>query len=308
VSACLLGEEVRFDGGHKRDAFVTEILAPFVTFVPICPEVEIGLGIPRESLRLVRSDEGLRLIMPRSGRDLTEAMRRYGAAKAGEIAGMDLSGYILKKDSPSCGMERVRAYDRNGVPTKSARGLFAEALLAAHPLLPVEEEGRLRDPWLRENFIERVFAFRRLKNFFASPFTLGDLVAFHSREKLLLLAHEPAAYEELGRLVAHAKGRAREELGRSYQARFMAGMGQIATTRKQTNVLQHMQGYFKKVLDAAEKAELSALIQDYRAGLVPLVVPLTLIRHYVRMHGVEYLLGQTYLEPHPKELMLRNHV
>lgn len=308
VSACLLGEEVRFDGGHKRDDFVTEVLAPFVTFVPVCPEVEIGLGIPRETLRLVRSDDGLRLLMPRSGRDLTEAMRRYAAAKAAEIAGMDLSGYVLKKDSPSCGMERVRAYDRNGVPTKSARGLFAEALLAANSLLPVEEEGRLRDPWLRENFIERVFAYGRLKDFFAGPFTLGDLVAFHSREKLLLLAHEPAVYEELGRLVAHAKGQPRNGLARTYQGGFMAGMAKIATTRKQTNVLQHMQGYFKKVLSGAEKAELAALIQDYRTGLVPLVVPLTLIRHYVRMHGVEYLQGQTYLEPHPKELMLRNHV
>jgi uncharacterized protein YbgA (DUF1722 family)/uncharacterized protein YbbK (DUF523 family) len=307
ISSCLLGQRVRFDGGHKRDGFLADTVGRFVKFVPVCPEVEIGLGTPRESLRLVRREGDVRLVAPKSGLDHTEAMRRYAERKVAEIERLELSGYILKKDSPSCGMARVRVYDRNGVPSKSGSGVFAAVLLERLPLLPVEEEGRLNDPAIRESFYERVFAYNRLRALFRR-WRMGDLVRFHTAEKLLLLAHDPRAYQALGRLVARAKGRVREEVAAEYSEGFMEALGTFATRPRHVNVLQHMAGYFKRDLGPAEKEELQGVIQDFRRGLVPLIVPLTLIRHHVRILGVEYLAGQTYLEPHPKELMLRNHV
>jgi uncharacterized protein YbgA (DUF1722 family)/uncharacterized protein YbbK (DUF523 family) len=307
ISACLLGEKVRYDGGHKRDAFVNDTLGAFVAFVPVCPEVEVGMGTPREPIRLERRGAALRLVAPGSGTDHTDAMRRWAARRLEDLAALDLSGYILKKDSPSCGMERVRVYDEGGVPAKAGRGLFAAALIERLPDLPVEEEGRLHDPVLRECFVERVFAYRRLVDFFARRFTQGELVRFHTAEKLLLLAHEPAAYQALGRLVAGAKRLPREDIARRYRAAYMAALEKPATVRRHVNVLQHMAGYFKTLLSEDERRELQETIGDYRRRLVPLVVPITLIRHHVRRHGVAYLAGQVYLAPHPKELMLRNH-
>jgi uncharacterized protein YbgA (DUF1722 family)/uncharacterized protein YbbK (DUF523 family) len=308
VSACLLGEKVRFDGGHKRDPYLVESFGRYVEWVPVCPEVELGLGTPRETLRLVRISSDIRMIMPKTGTDHTEAMRAYAARRVRELAKENLSGYILKKDSPSCGMERVRVFDARGVPAKSGRGLFAEALLQHFPNLPVEEEGRLTDPRLRENFIARVFAFARLRSRFSGHWKVGDLVAFHTAHKLLLMAHSPHAYQSLGRLVAEARALLRAELQHRYEAEFMGALREMATTKRHTNVLQHMAGYFSKQLDSDSRQELQSLLQDFRAGLVPLIVPLTLIRHYVRKYDVKYLRGQVYLEPHPKELMLRNHV
>ncbi len=308
ISTCLLGEEVRFDGGHKRHPFLIETVGRFVEWVPVCPEMGIGLGTPRESLRLVRDGAQVRLVAPKSGTDHTAAMRRFAARTARQLERQDLVGYVLKKDSPTCGMERVRVYDENGVPKKDGRGLYAEVLLDAFPLLPVEEEGRLNDPHLRENFWERVFAYRRLRDLLARRWTVGDLVRFHTAEKLLLMAHDLEGYRELGRLVASAKGQDRADLGQRYARAFMTALRRQATTKKHTNVLQHCQGYFKKLATPDEKAELGEVIEDFRQGLIPLVVPVTLIRHHVRKHGVEYLQGQTYLEPHPRELMLRNHV
>src|SRR5512137_1443010 len=307
VSSCLLGQAVRYDSGHKKDAFVTGSLARFVDFVPVCPEVEVGMSIPRPTIRLERRGEETHLVDPKNGIDHTDAMRRYSERKVGEIEKLDLCGYVLKKDSPSCGMERVRVYTK-GAPTKSGKGLFAEALVARMPLLPVEEEGRLNEPALRENFVERVFAYRRLKDLFRGRWSLGDLVRFHTAEKLLLLAHDTEGYRQLGRIVAKGKETPREELSARYGEIFMRSMGKPATPGKQTNVLQHMAGYFKDALPADEKAELHDAIRDYRRRLVPLVVPITLVRHHVRKLGVAYLAGQTHLEPHPKELMLRNHV
>ena len=308
VSACLLGQEVRYDGGHKRDSFLVETFGRYVEWVPVCPEVELGLGTPRETLRLVRIASDLRLVMPKTGADHTEAMRAYAARRVRELAKEDLSGYVLKRSSPSCGMERVRVFDAHGVPAKSGRGLFAEALLEHFPHLPVEEEGRLADPRLRENFIERVFAFVRLRSLFSGPWKLADLVAFHTAHKLLLMAHSPQAYQRLGRLVAEAKSVPRAELHQRYEVEFMGALRVMATIKRHVNVLQHMIGYFSKQLDADARQELQGVIQDYHSGIVPLVVPLTLIRHYVRKYDVAYLRGQVYLEPHPKELMLRNHV
>jgi uncharacterized protein YbgA (DUF1722 family)/uncharacterized protein YbbK (DUF523 family) len=309
ISACLLGQEVRFDGGHKRDRFLTDILGPHVEWVPVCPEVEMGLGTPRETLRLVRAGSGVRMVTTRTSVDHTEGMSTWAKGRLEALAGEDLSGYVLKKDSPSCGMERVKVYDtQGGMPTKNGRGIFADALLARFPLLPVEEEGRLGDARLRENFIERVFAYRRLKDLFGQRWSVGALVAFHTAHKMALLAHSTTAYQELGRLVARARAVPRAELRREYETGFMRTLAIPATTRRHTNVLNHMAGHLKTLVDAPSRQELAGCITEYRLGLVPLVVPLTLIRHYVRVHGVEYLKGQTYLEPHPRELMLRNHV
>jgi uncharacterized protein YbgA (DUF1722 family) len=308
ISACLLGEAVRFDGGHKRDAFLTDTFGRFVEWVPVCPEAECGLGTPREAMRLVRSHAGMRLLTVQSGRDITPQMDRYTARRTERLAEEDLCGFILKKDSPSCGLERVRIYDQQGVPSRTGRGRFAAGLLERFPRLPVEEEGRLSDPRLRENFVERVFAYSRLRHLFAARWTAGGLVRFHTAHKLSLMSHAPDAYARLGRLVAGGRGVPRNDLERRYTSEFMAALAVLATRRRHTNVLQHMAGYFKRHLDRDSKAELLAAIEDYRRELVPLVVPMTLLRHYVRVYNVAYLAGQMYLEPHPKELMLRNHV
>jgi uncharacterized protein YbgA (DUF1722 family) len=235
-------------------------------------------------------------------------MRGYARRRVRELADQGLCGYVLKKDSPSCGMECVRVFDARGVPAKSGRGLFAEALLEHFPNLPVEEERRLTDPRLRENFVERVFAYRRLRSLFTGKWKLGDLVGFHTAHKLLLMAHSPKVYESLGRLVANARAIPRSALSAPYQTEFMRALRVIATPKRHANVLQHMTGYFRTQLDDDSRRELHSLIEDYRQGLVPLVVPLTLIRHYVRKFQISYLQGQVYLDPHPKELMLRNHV
>jgi uncharacterized protein YbgA (DUF1722 family)/uncharacterized protein YbbK (DUF523 family) len=307
VSTCLLGEHVRFDGGHKRDPFLVETFGRYVEWVPVCPEVEAGLGVPRESMRLRRVEDEVRLFTNKTGIDHTDAMRRYAAKRVTGLAARELCGYVLKKGSPSCGMERVKIYGSSG-PVQSGRGLFAEALLQAFPHLPVEEEGRLNDPHLRENFVERVFAYRRLRSLFDGRWTIGRLVAFHTAHKLQLMAHSPRVYAELGRLVAGAKGLARPTLRASYEAQFMSALEVMATPKRHVNVLQHILGYFTDQLDSAARQELVELIADYGRGMLPLVVPLTLVRHYVRQFAIAYLQAQTYLEPHPKELMLRNHV
>jgi uncharacterized protein YbgA (DUF1722 family)/uncharacterized protein YbbK (DUF523 family) len=314
ISACLLGQEVRFDGGHKRDRFLTDVLGPHVEWVPVCPEVEMGLGTPRETLRLVRADAnggGLRMITTRTAIDHTDGMNRWARRRLDELQRdePDLCGYVLKKDSPSCGMERVKTFSGNGaLPERNGRGLFASALMARFPLLPVEEEGRLADPRLRENFIERIFAYRRLKDLFTGRWTIASLVRFHAAHKMSLLAHSTAKYNDLGRLVANAKRRSRAELREAYEREFMAALAVMATPKRHANVLTHMLGHMKKMMDAESKQELLQSIEDYRLGLVPLVVPVTLLRHHARSHRMAYLLEQVYLEPHPRELMLRNHV
>lgn len=308
ISSCLLGKKVRFDGGHKQDSFLVHTFGRWVEWVPVCPELEVGMGVPRESVRLVERAGEIRLVASRSGADWTERMVELARRRAAELAEAQLDGFVLKKDSPSCGMERVKVYRDGGMPVKNGVGLFARALLARAPSLPVEEEGRLNDPRLRDNFVERVFAHHRLRRLFAGRWRTGELVAFHTAHKLQLMAHSPATYQALGRLVAVAKGMPRNDVRDTYAAQFMAGLKAIATPRRNANVLLHILGYFKKLLDADDRAELLALIEDYRAGLVPLVVPVTLLRHWVRVHQVAYLVGQIYLEPHPRELMLRNHV
>jgi uncharacterized protein YbgA (DUF1722 family)/uncharacterized protein YbbK (DUF523 family) len=307
VSACLLGHAVRYDGGHKRSRFVTDDLAEFVEWVPFCPELEAGLGVPRPAMRLVDSGGTTRLIEIASGRDHTVTLERASQRRCDELAPLDLSGAILKKDSPSCGRQRVKLYRSDGMPVRDGVGLFARRLMARFPNLPVEDEGRLNDAVLRENFIERVFAYRRVRDLFTGPWSSGDVVAFHTHHKLQLMAHSRVIYNEIGRLVARVAEVEHGAFAQEYEARFMAGMAIPATRGGNTNVLQHAAGHLKR-LDADARAELSDLIHDYRLGLVPLVVPVTLLRHHTRAHDVTYLNGQTFLEPHPRELMLRNHV
>ena len=307
VSACLLGQAVRFDGGHRRDEFLTETLGRFVEWVPVCPEVELGLGVPRPTLHLERRGGDLRLVETGSGRDLTAAMHRFAARRVDSAALRDLCGYVLKARSPSCGMQRVEVRDARGT-APGGRGLFAQALLAAHPELPVEEEGRLRDPVLRENWVERVFAYRRLRALLAGRFSARRLVAFHAAHELQLLAHSPAAHRELGRLVAELRRLPRAELRPRYASGFMRALALRATRGRHADVLRRMADQLREGLDAADRAELAEAIGEYRRGRVPLVVPITLVRHHARRGGVARLLGQVYLEPHPSELMLRNHV
>jgi uncharacterized protein YbgA (DUF1722 family)/uncharacterized protein YbbK (DUF523 family) len=317
VSRCLLGENVRWDGGHKRDAYLVDIFGPAVTWVPVCPEVESGLPIPRPTMRLEYSPAGgasvnghlVRLITPKTGGDWTDEMAGWSSARARELASAELDGFVLKRDSPSCGLERVKIYGGGGgVGERKGRGLFAEALVTAMPHLPVEEEGRLADARLRENFIERVFAHAKLRALFAGRWTVGDLVRFHTAHKMTLLAHHPETYKALGVLVAGAKGRPRDEVRDAYIAGFMDGLRAIATPTRHVNVMHHMLGHLRGTADSEGRDEILALIEDYRSGVVPLIVPLTLLHHYVKRHKVEYLLGQTYLQPHPRELALRNHV
>jgi len=308
VSACLLGREVRFDGGHKRDRFLTDTLAGFVQFVPVCPEVEIGLGTPREAIHLVAGDNGPRLIGNRTGRDHTDAMHAFAEQKIDQLEQLDLCGYILKSKSPSCGLFRIPIHGDYGSPVARGRGLFAEALTRRMPLLPIEDEGRLNDARLRESFFTRVFAYRRLRDLFGSEWHSRDLIAFHAREKFLLLSHDPETYRELGRLVARAGTLDREVLAEAYQERFMAALSITPRRKRQVNVLQHVAGFFKRRVDDEGQRHLHEAIEDFRHGLVPLIVPLTLIRHFARSLGPGYLASQTYLAPHPKELALRSHM
>ncbi len=308
ISRCLLGDEVRFDGGHKRDQFLTDLLGRYVEWVPVCPEVEAGLGTPREAMRLVGSLQHPRLVTITSGTDHTKTVKKMAAHRLRELAELDLSGYVFKKGSPSCGIERVRIYNEKGMPARNGIGLFARAFIEQFPLIPVEEEGRLCDPALRENFIERVFCYRRWQDLVKRGVTRQGLVQFHTIHKYLLMAHSPQHYQALGRLVGQTPQQHPKVLPSLYGDLFMKALAVKATVRKQVNVLQHILGYFKERLGAQEKAELLEVISEYHQGLTPLVVPLTLIKHYVRIFDVGYIRDQVYLNPHPKELMLRNHV
>ena len=308
ISSCLLGEKVRYDGGHKLDHYLTDTLGKYVSWLPVCPEVESGLPVPREAMRLVGESAAPRLVTVRSGIDHTERVRGWAEKRLASLGKKDLSGFVFKSRSPSSGMRGVKVYSVSGVPTHRGVGIFARMVMERFPLLPVEDDGRLHDPVLRENFIERVFVFRRWKEIDESGDSLRKLVFFHTDHKLLLLAHSPKHYTRLGRIVAHAKGQESQSVLAEYGAMLMDCLMHIATTKKNANVLQHIAGYFKKQLSPDEKRELLEVIQTYHKGFVPLIVPLVLINHYVRKYDEPYLKRQHYLHPHPMELMLRNHV
>jgi uncharacterized protein YbgA (DUF1722 family)/uncharacterized protein YbbK (DUF523 family) len=308
ISKCLLGEPVRYDGGHKLDRFLRDTLGQYVEYVPVCPEVECGLGVPREAMHLEGDPEAPRLITTRTKRDVTDRMLTWARQRVVELEREGLCGFIFKSNSPSSGMERVKITDPTGMPRKVAIGLFAGIFMTHFPSIPVEEEGRLHDPALREGFIERIFVLKRWREMVKQGRKMNLLVDFHSRHKLLIMSHSPKLNTLIGRLVATAKAISEPDPFAAYQVQLMEALKLRATIKKHTNVLQHLMGYFKKNLSGDEKLELLEVIEHYHQGHVPLIVPLTLINHYVRKYDQPYLRGQHYLNPHPLELQLRNHV
>ena len=306
VSTCLLGEAIRYDGGHAYDRYVTETLGQYMEFVPVCPEMEAGFGVPREPVRLVGDPAAPRLIMVKTKKDLTDTMMNWAQRRVRELEKEDFCGFIFKSKSPSSGMERVKVYTEKGMPVKKGIGLFARAFMEHFPLIPVEEEGRLHDPHLRENFIERIFTLNRWRKMLKEKRSTGTLVKFHARHKLLILSHSTKHYREIGKLVAETKGKKISEIYTRYEILLMEALVLKATVKKHSNVLHHMMGYFKKQLTSDEKQELIEVINDFYNGLLPLIVPVTLFKHYVRKYGQPYLKDQVYLLPHPMELKLRN--
>jgi uncharacterized protein YbgA (DUF1722 family)/uncharacterized protein YbbK (DUF523 family) len=308
ISACLIGAKVRYDGGHKLDRFLADTLGAFVHFVPVCPEVEAGLGVPREPMHLEGGSGSPRLVTTRTRRDLTSLMTGWAAGRLRELDKENLSGFIFKSRSPSSGMERVTVFDKSGAMLGKGSGIFAGLFVKRFPLIPVEDEGRLHDPAIRENFIERIFALKRWRDAVGGGRSRKRLVDFHTAHKLLLLSHSTKHYRELGRLVATAKDFDVDELHSRYEELFMGALRVKATRSKNSNVLGHMLGYFRKQLSADEKQEMIEVIDRYRTGVLPLIVPVICLKHYVRKYGQPYLKGQVYLDPHPVELQLRNHV
>ncbi len=307
ISTCLLGEKVRYDGRTKRDHFLTDTFGEFVEWVPVCPEVECGLPVPREPMHLEGDLSAPHLVTSRTGIDHTPRMRRWAKKRLDELAREDLSGFVFKSRSPSSGMERVPVFDADGVPRRVGAGIFARAFMDRFPLLPVEDEARLHDPELRENFIERIFCLQRYRKALGKRRSRGALVDFHAAHKLEIMAHSPKILREMGRVIAHAKDVRPSELCASYEELLVKALGLKATPGKNANVLRNALGYFKKELTADERAEALEAVEAYREGYMPLVVPLTLVGHYVRKYGQPYLGQQSYLHPHPVELKLRNH-
>ena len=308
ISSCLLGNEVRWNAGHKHDKYLTRTLGRFVEYVPVCPEVEAGFGVPRESFRLVGDPDAPRLVTFKSKTDHTDRMVNWAKKRVKELEKEDLCGFIFKSDSPSSGMIRVKVYNEKGMPHKIGIGIFARAFMDHFPLIPVEDDGRLNDPIIRENFVLQIFTMNRWRDNLAGKKSMGKLVDFHTRNKLLILSHSQKHYRLMGKLVASGKQIPTKDLYHQYELLLMEALKLKTTIRKNSNVLQHLMGYFKKELSADEKHELLEVFGQYRDGYVPLLVPITLINHYVRKYDQPYLKQQTYLNPHPLELKLRTYV
>ncbi len=309
ISACLLGQKVRYDGGHKLDHFLVDELGRHVEWVPVCPEVECGLPVPHEAMHLVGNPDDPRLVTIKTGVDLTGQMTAWAVRRVEELAGEGLHGFVFKKDSPSSGLFRVKVYNEHGMAERVGVGMFAREVQRRFPLLPLEEEGRLNDAHLRENFIDRIFTYQRWTAIFQTGPTPAELVRFHTAHKMTLLAHSPAHYQKLGRLVAQIGQRPLDEIAAEYGMLLMEGLKAVATSGRHYNVLQHLLGFMKDDLDADDKAELLEAMDTYRHGLVPLIVPITLLKHHIRRRPVpDWVHQQVYLNPYPKELMLRNRV
>ncbi|PVV05511.1 MAG: hypothetical protein B6D77_19380 [gamma proteobacterium symbiont of Ctena orbiculata] len=308
ISACLLGHNVRYDGGHKQDRYIIETLGKYIEFLPICPEAEIGLGVPRPTIRLMGDHEHPRLVgVADPNWDVTDKMEQFAGKKADELR--DISGYILKKNSPSCGMERVKVYSETSHQSlRKGTGVYARIVMHHQPLLPVEEEGRLNDYVLRENFINRVYVYHRWKRLLVSGLTPAALIAFHTDHKYLIMAHSQAAYQRLGRLLSNLSDMDLSRIADDYIQELMPTLKRRVTRKRHANVLQHIMGYLKKHTSSDDKRELTASIQAYRRGETPLIVPITLFRHYFRHHPDSYMSRQIYLHPHPDSLGLRNTI
>ncbi|MDQ7784390.1 MAG: DUF523 and DUF1722 domain-containing protein [Desulfomonilaceae bacterium] len=307
VSACLLGENVRYNGGHSRDPFICDTLSRYVRFVPVCPEVECGFPIPRETFRLVGDPESPRFVTTRTGVDHTRKMVTWCAEKVKALESENLCGFLFKKGSPSSGMERVKVYTEQGMPSNRGVGMFARAFMEHFPLLPVEEDGRLHDPKLRENFIEALFVLKRWRETLDPKPTRRTFVEFHTRHKLLIMSHSPNHMRLMGKMIAQIKNHPIDDFRIRYQGLLMDALRLKTTRRKNTDVLFHVMGFFKKRITSDEKQELVETIENYRNGFIPLIVPITLLSHYVRKYEQPYLAEQFFLNPHPLELQLRNH-
>jgi uncharacterized protein YbgA (DUF1722 family)/uncharacterized protein YbbK (DUF523 family) len=308
ISSCLLGNTVRYDGGHKLDHYLRDTLGQFVEWEPVCPEVEAGFSVPREPMQLVGDAGSLHLVTIQTAVDRTGTLFRWSRNKLKQLEQKGICGFVFKARSPSCGVRDTKIFAPSGRLIGNGSGLFAAEVATHFPSLPLEDEGRLQDPRIRENFIERVFVYKRWLEFKEKSGTIGDLVAFHAQHKYLIMSHSIKHLRELGSLVSNAKKYKRSELFKHYFLVLIDGLKLQATVKKHTNALQHMAGYFKKHLSSEEKRELLDVITRYHKGLVPLIVPITLINHYVRKYDEPYLKQQYYLNPHPIELMLRNHV
>ncbi len=308
ISSCLLGEKVRYDGQHKFDHFLAVTLGEFIVYVPVCPEVECGLTVPREAMRLVGDADDPRLVAIKTKIDLTEQMMLWGERKLIALADEKLCGFIFKAKSPSSGMERIKVYPvSGGTPQRNGRGIFAAMFMKRFPFLPVEDDGRLHDPEIRENFIERLFVYWRWSGFIKDDCTVNGLMQFHARHKLMLMAHSPEHYRGAGKIAASATKSNLKDILPVYQKNLMDGLKKISTVKKNYNVLLHILGYFKKNLTHDEKIETIKVLDDYKSGFIPLIVPVTLLNHFIGRFDQQYLKEQYYLHPHPVELKLRNH-
>jgi len=308
ISACLMGLDVRFNGGHKESRLCSRTLTDYFDFIPVCPEVAIGLGVPRQPIRLVSgADQPEAVGTLDHNLNVTQPLANYGRDMAAQLG--DICGYIFMQNSPSCGLERVKVYHANGTRADSGgRGIYAQAFCLLHPDLPVEEDGRLNDPVLRENFLTRVFAYSAWQQLRQEGLTRRGLTDFHSRYKYLLMAHNPVQYKALGHLLGSMGQNDPQELGPRYFSELMAALKKCATRRTHTNVLQHLSGYLKQAISREDKQEVQQLISQYHQGIVPLVVPLTLLKHHFRQHPDPYIAQQVYLQPHPENLSLRNAI
>jgi uncharacterized protein YbgA (DUF1722 family)/uncharacterized protein YbbK (DUF523 family) len=307
ISACLLGEKVRYDGGHTLDRYITETFGQYFEWVPVCPEVEYGLPVPREAMHLTGEPASPRLVTVRTGIDHTDGMKKWAADKLSRLEKEDLCGFLFKSKSPSSGIGGIKVCSSSGITNKGT-GIFGGAFMHYFPLIPAIDDGRLHNPDLRENFMEQVLTYKRWQEFLKKGGKIRELIAFHTNLKLLILSHSPKHYSALGILVAQAKKYRPDVLYSEYIKILMEGLRLLATVKKNTNVLLHIAGYFKKRLSSDDKRELLEVIEEYHKGYVPFIVPIVLINHYVRKFDEPYLKTQFYLNPHPVELMLRNHV
>lgn len=307
ISRCLLGDKVRYDGNHSHDRYLTQTLSLFVTYVPVCPEVECGMSTPREAVRLTGDPENPRLVTQKTGVDKTDQMKSWIEKRLKELEKEDLCGFIFKSKSPSSGLYRIRVYGDDGKVRKNGSGLFAKAFCEHFPRVPVEESGRLNDPKLRELFIENIFTYQRWRTMVESNPVMGDLVEFHTANKMLILSHSQDIYRQMGKLVAKGEKPGMVKVLDTYEKLLFKAVSLKTTVKKNINVLQHAMGFFKKDLTKDEKSELLSVFKQYREGYVPLIVPLTLIKHYVMKYDKSWIKDQTYLNPHPFELKLRNY-
>ncbi|WP_229157434.1 YbgA family protein [Fluctibacter halophilus] len=305
VSACVLGDKVRFDGGHKRSNYVTDYLGAVFRFEPICPEVAMGMPVPRPAIRVQELGNEIHLVDSKdSALRHTDSLNRVFEQQRGKMAALD--GYIFCAKSPTCGVERIKVYGESGeLLHRKGRGLFAQQVMDAYPCLPVEEDGRLNDMGLRESFITKVYVHHRFRHDVLAKPSAAALVDFHSRHKFLVMAYNPKMYQAIGRLVSGAGKEHLDTLFSQYLTMLMQTLSKPTNRRKHTNVLMHLQGFFKKYLDPQEKQELAEQIDKYRLGYVPLLAPITLLQHHLRKYPNDYLSNQVYLAPYPEQLGLR---